>query len=178
MARKQIELYNFDKYQPRMVSPQIDRIEGNADEMVLSADGYEASASDGLPGSLTINANGGLWMDTGPGVTCDVSSRVVTTTDTSVVGDTTFLSFKKSAFRAADIQAIVQAGNTHIMQKLMLIHDNTNVELTTGDSVAVPSSHGMPVVYSAEITDQDVTLKIAGVPANTVVKCMIRYILT
>lgn len=176
MARKQIELYNFDKYQAVIPAPAIDRIEGNADEMVLSADGYEPSASGGRPGSMTINANGGVWIDTGPGVTCDVSSSYTTTTSTTTTGTQTFLTFSRSAFRAANIQAIVQSGNTFTTQHLTVIHNNNDVTLDATSPVTVGTG-GLNIVYTAEITSGDVVLKIAGVPKNTVVKCVIRYML-
>ena len=176
MARKQIELYNFDKYQAHMSAPAIDRIEGNADEMVLSADGYEPSASGGLPGSMTINANGGVWTDTGPGVTCDVSSSYTTVSDTTSTGTETFLTFSRSAFRAANIQAIVQSGATYVLQPLNLIHNKSIVSIQTLDSV-VAGDANLNIVYSADISSGDVNVKIAGVPQNTIVKCVIRYTL-
>lgn len=176
MARKQIELYNFDKYQPVLPAPAIDRIEGNADEMVLSADGYEPSASGGLPGSMTINANGGVWVDTGPGVTCEVSSSYTTTTSTTVSGTQTFLTFSRSAFRAANIQAIVQSGSTYMLQPLTVIHNNSDVTVDTGTCIVAGNSN-LNVVYTGEITSSEVILKIAGVPQNTIVKCVIRYTL-
>lgn len=177
MARKKIELYNFDKYQPVFPNPSIERIEGDADEIVLSADGSESSASGGLAGSLTINANGGVWSDTGPLITCDLSSRMVTSTNTTSTGTETFLVFSRTAFRAAEIQAIVQSGSTYIMQPMNLIHNGTNVTLTLGTETATPPNHGLSVVYTAEMISSDVTLKIAGVPANTIVACVIRYTL-
>lgn len=177
MARKKIELYNFDKYQAHIPDPKIDRIEGNADEMVLSADGYEPSASGGLAGSLTVNANGGVWMDTGPGVTCTVSSRLVTATDTTSTGKETFLTFSKSAFRAADIKAIVQSGSNYILQPIKVIHNGTVVSMTTESETAAPATHGLNIVYTAEISSSDVTLKLAGVPVGTTVTCVIEYTL-
>lgn len=59
--RKRIELYNIDKYQPYFHAPLVDRVEGDADEIILSADGREKSASYNEPGSITINARGGVW---------------------------------------------------------------------------------------------------------------------
>mgnify|MGYP001601213188 CR=1 FL=1 len=177
MARKKIELYNFDKYQAHLPDPTIERIEGNADEMVLSADGYEPSASGGVAGSLTMNANGGVWTDTGPGVTCDVSSRMVTSTDTTSTGKEIFLTFNRAAFRAADIKAIVQSGNTYILQPITVIHNSSIVTLSTGTATAAPGTHGLNITYTAEISSSDVTLKIAGVPTNTIVTCVVRYTL-
>lgn len=177
MARKKIELYNFDKYQPHMPAPSVDRIEGNADEMVLSADGYEPSASGGLAGSMTINANGGVWIDTGPGVTCEHSARIITTTDTTASGKEKFLQFSKAAFRAADIQAIVRSGNKYIKQPIEVIHDGTNVTLLKHTSVSAPQNTGLTITYTAEIISGDVTLSIAGVPVNTTVTSVVKYTL-
>jgi len=177
MARKKIELYNFDKYQAHIPNPKIDRIEGNADEMVLSADGYEPSASGGVAGSLTMNANGGVWVDTGPGVTCSVSSRVVTSTDTTSTGTETFLTFSKSAFRAADIKTIVQSGNSYILQPIKVIHNGSIVTMSTEADISAPTTTGLTISYTAEISSSDVTLKIAGVPTGTTVTCVIEYTL-
>lgn len=60
-SRKRIELYNIDKYQPYFHAPLVDRVEGDAEEIILSADGRERSASYNEPGSMTINAAGGVW---------------------------------------------------------------------------------------------------------------------
>lgn len=60
-SRKRIELYNIDKYQPYFHAPLVDRVEGDAEEIILSADGRERSASYNEPGSITINATGGVW---------------------------------------------------------------------------------------------------------------------
>ena len=176
MARKKIELYNFDKYQPHLPNPSVDRIDGNADEMVLSADGYEQSASGGVAGSLSLNANGGVWTDTGPGVTCDVSSRAVMTTDTTTSGVETFLTFNKSAFRAADVHAIIQSGNVFIKQPMEVIHNGTVAAITT-HAATVAGSNPPTVSYTAEISSGDVILKISGVSPNTTITCVVRYTL-
>ena len=55
MTRRRIELHNYDKYQPYFHAPLVDRIEGDAQEMILSADGNEASASGNTTGAMTIN---------------------------------------------------------------------------------------------------------------------------
>ena len=60
-TRKLIELYNIDKYQPYFHAPLVDRVEGDAQEIILSADGRERSASYNQPGSMTVNAAGGVW---------------------------------------------------------------------------------------------------------------------
>ena len=65
MTRRRIELHNIDKYQPYFHAPMIDRIEGDAEEMILSADGNETSSSGNTVGSLTINSSGGVWNDLG-----------------------------------------------------------------------------------------------------------------
>ena len=177
MSRKKIELYNFEKYQPHLPDPSIDRIEGNADEMVLSADGFEHSASDGVAGSMTINANGGVWIDTGPGVTCDVSSRAVVTTDTTSSGNYTILQYTKSVFRTAQIRAVVQSGNDFILNNIDIIHNDSVINMRADTSLAAPDNTTVQPVYNAVIAGESIKLNISGVAANTVVSCSIRYTL-
>ena len=183
MSRKKIELYNFDKYQPTLLSPNIDRIEGNADEMVLSADGFEQSASGDLPGSLTINANGGVWTDTGPSVSCDVSSRAVMTTDTSSTGRETFLTYTKSSFRLAAIQVITrstppgrdQSGEVYLMQNINVIHNDTTATMSLVNDVAAPDDHTLDVQYYMNVSGNNINLQISGLQINDTVTCNIRY---
>ena len=175
MSRKKIELYNFDKYQPTLLSPNIDRIEGNADEMVLSADGFEQSASGGLPGSLTINANGGVWTDTGPSVSCDVSSRAVMTKDTSSTGRETFLTYTKSSFRLASIQVVTRSGEVYLMQNINVIHNDTAVTMSLVNDVAAPDDHTLDVQYYMHVSGDNINLQISGLQINDTVTCNIRY---
>lgn len=177
MSRKKIELYNFDKYQPHIPDPTIDRIEGNADEMVLSADGFEHSASDGVPGSMTINANGGVWIDTGPGVTCDVSSRAVVTKDTTSSGHYTILQYTKSVFRTAQIRAVVQSGADYILNNIDIIHNDTVVNMRADTPLSAPSNTSVTPTFTAQVAGESIKLNISGVPNNTVVSCSIRYTL-
>ena len=175
MSRKSIELYNFGKYQPYLESPLVDRIEGNADEMVLSADGYEQSASGGIPGSLTINANGGVWTDTGPVVTCDVSSSFTTNTDNDST-TSVFLAFNKNVYRGGTVQVTIETIETgsalYVMRTLDVIHDSTNVACSELAETTTKIDHSLAISIDCDISGDDVQFKITGVPTNTKIKCV------
>ena len=177
MSRKSIELYNFGKYQPYLESPLVDRIEGNADEMVLSADGYEQSASNGLPGSLTINANGGVWTDTGPVVTCDVSSSFTTTANDST--PSVFLTFNKNVYRGGTVQVTIetvdQSAPLFVMRTLDVIHDSSTAACSELAETTTKIENLLAISIDCDIVGDDVQFKITGVPANTKVKCVCKY---
>lgn len=61
-------------------------IEGNADEMIISADGDENSASGGATDSLSLNANGGIFTDDAVDMdsTLNVESTVTMQADATV----------------------------------------------------------------------------------------------
>lgn len=178
MARKSIELYNFDKYQPHMPAPQVERIEGDADEVVLSADGNERSASNGITGSISLNATGGVWKNTGKLITCEDTTSCVVTTDTTLTGSETILTFSRSVFRSATCKLIVQSGSKYMSQQLVVIHDGTNVNVHADNVVPANITDTWNTTYTASfVGDDNVDVNIAGVSQNTIVKCVNHYIL-
>lgn len=65
MSKTLIELYNSDKYQPVLQDGIFDKVQGQANELILSGDGRETSASGNTTGSITLNVSGGMWTDHG-----------------------------------------------------------------------------------------------------------------
>lgn len=174
MARTKIELYNLDKYSPYIPAPVIDRVEGNADEIILSADGYEDSASSGLPGSLTINASGGVWTDTNYMVTCETSHKYTTTTELT---QETFLSFDKQDFRSAIIDITIQKGNNFTTKRLTVIHNNSLVTVHEGTSVSVPETTIWNEQISGNINGNNIDLHVSGLTSNSIISCICKYTL-
>lgn len=185
MTRRTIELYNLDKYDAYLPTPKIDRIEGSADEIILSADGYEESASSGHAGSLTINASGGVWMDSGPRCTCEVSTlRTITLPDPHNSNhavdqheECCFLSFDKTKFRSGQIDMTVQSGTIWTTKRLIVIHNNTSVTTQVGESITVPNNSTHDVSVDTVIVGDNVKLYVSGVPDGTIVSCICKYTL-
>jgi len=171
-----IELYNLDKYSAYIPAPKIDRVEGDADEIILSADGREESASDGLPGSLTIHASGGVWIDTHHGSTCEVSSKFTIPVGSSTAE--TFLSFDKRSFRTALIDVIFQSGNNFTTKKLTVIHNNSAVVVQIDDSVSVPLSTTWNAQITGSVSGNNINLNVSGLADNSIVSCISKYTLT
>lgn len=191
MTRTTIELFNLDKYDAYLPTPKVDRIEGDADEIILSADAYEASGSGGIPGSLTMNASGGIWIDTGAKCTASVSSRKVMSTAPNDIpahsngynhdGDhheeCMFLSFDKNKIRSGVIEMTVQSSNTFTVKTLTVIHNNTYVSITTSAGVTVPSQSNHDFYIDSAIDGNSVKMYISGAPLNSIVSCICKYTL-
>ena len=171
-----IELYNLDKYSPYIPSPKIDKVEGDADEIILSADGREESASDGLPGSLTIHASGGVWIDTHHACTCETSNKFTIPVGSST--PETFLSFDKRDFRSAHIDVIIQSGNNFTTKNITIIHNNSAVVVQIDDSVSVPLSTTWNIQITGSVDGNNINLKVTGLADNSIVSCISKYTLT
>ena len=65
MTKTLIELYNSDKYQPILQDGIFDKVQGQSNELILSGDGRETSASGNTTGSIILNVSGGMWTDHG-----------------------------------------------------------------------------------------------------------------
>ena len=133
MTRRRIELHNYDKYQPYFHAPLVDRIEGDAQEMILSADGNESSTSGNTVSSLTINASGGVWVDLGSVVTIQQSHSV-----DSIAGDGggsgVIFSMPTSGFTHSTLTVIASASDRSFHEQTEVIHTGSNVAIRRGDS--------------------------------------------
>lgn len=78
-------------------------IEGDADEMIISADGSETSASGGEPGSLSLNASGGIFTDAA--VDMDSSLDVAGITSLAATGVLTSVRGTMNVAEAASFDA-------------------------------------------------------------------------
>ena len=173
---KTIELYNLDKYSAYLPSPKVDMIEGDADEIILSADGRETPASDGFPGSLSINASGGVYTDTGSRATCELSYMFTILVNST--GPEEFLSFDKRDYRSAVIDVIIQSGNNFTTKTLTVIHNNSVVTIHESVNVRAPISATWSEEHTGAIIGNNVSLYVDGLASNSIVSCISRYTLT
>jgi len=101
MTRKIIELHNFDKYQPYFHAPLVDRIEGDSEELILSADGRDSSASNNKVSSMTMNVSGGIWKDFNGVVVNELA-----VTGVAIATNTTMFSFNTNTYKAAFVDLV------------------------------------------------------------------------
>ena len=130
MTRKRIELHNYDKYQPYFHAPLIDRIEGDAQEMILSADGNEASASGNTVGAMTINSAGGMWVDLGP--VTRIHTAYSTDTIAASTGQETVFSMDSQLFNHTTLHVMVSAFDRIAHERIEITHFDTDVDMTRG----------------------------------------------
>lgn len=174
MARKTIELYNLDKYDAYIPTPKVDKIEGDADEIILSADAYEESASGGIEGSLTINASGGVWTDTGPMCVCEDSIEVTTgaTDDESTTHE--LLTFPKSKFRNVNVDITINKQNKFTTRRLTIIHNGAVAAVHAHTSVSVPTTNVFNDMYSMILSGTNFILNVTGIPSSSKMSCIVR----
>lgn len=169
--RKRIELHNIDKYQPYLHAPLIDRIEGDAEEMILSADGNEASASVNMIGSLSINASGGVWTKFEHVLKLE---QEIHYTLPDATDPQTILTFDKTQFQALRGTVYVKEPNTvsgheYVVLDISLIHDGSDVTVlsTSGAAIGTLTSNITGAVVGDDInltvTDGVVGAEIKGV---------------
>lgn len=103
MSRKIIEFHNSDKYQPYFHAPLVDRIEGDAEEIILSADGRDTSASGNTVGSLSMNVSGGVWTDYGAFSTQQFGVSGTITTSTA---NNTLFTFDSNTYKACFVELL------------------------------------------------------------------------
>lgn len=168
MTRRRIELHNYDKYQPYFHAPLIDRIEGDSQEIIISADGNETSTSGGTTGSITINASGGMWFDLG-GV---ITSQQAHVTDGITSGSqTTVFTMPTSDFTHTTLTIITSAADRTFHEQTEVIHDGTNVAIRRGDPTNAGSggsSSSNPFSLAASISYNSVTLDYSNFHTSTV----------
>ena len=134
--RKRIELHNYDKYQAYLHAPMVDRIEGDAQEMILSADGVDTSASGGVVGSLTMNASGGVWSDLGDVVQACLPV-VHDYTSTTTPGTETFLTLPAGRKSSTTLNIMYSNQNYTTFQRVIVVFNGTNT------SVDIIEQHGV-----------------------------------
>ena len=166
MTRKRIELHNYDKYQPYFHAPLIDRIEGDAQEMILSADGNEASASGNTTGAMTINSAGGMWVDLGP------VTRIHTAYSTDAIasaGSETVFSMNNQLFNHTTLHLMVSATDRISHERIELTHFGTDVDTTRGAKTT--SGFGGTLNYSITVSNASGEIQVDltnnhGAPVN------------
>ena len=154
--RKRIELHNYDKYQAYFHAPMVDRIEGDAEEMILSADGDHTSASGGVVGSLTMNASGGTWSNLG-----DVSRVWIPIThdytSNTTPGTETFLTLPANRMCSVTLNIMYKHQNYMTNQRVVVVYDGaTNV---TVDTIEQHGSGTFPSGVSIDVTKVSDTLQ-------------------
>lgn len=131
MSRKIIELHNFDKYQPYFHAPLVDRIEGDSEEIVLSADGREHSASGNTVGSLSMNVSGGVWTDY---AVCTTQQFAVSGTASS--NSHTMFSYDSNTYSACFFDLVVTSGSSNYAEQTILTFDGFSVFERTGTNTS------------------------------------------
>jgi len=152
MSRKIIELHNFDKYQPYFHAPLVDRIEGDAEEIILSGDGRDTSASGNTPGSLSMNVSGGVWID----------YLVATTQQFAVSGALTssnaenIFTFNSNTYPACFIDLLVSRGGSRFAEHTVVVTD------PSGTTFERTGTHASQYSYSAVTASGNTTIKLTG----------------
>lgn len=155
MTRSKIELYNTSKYQAVFPSPDIAELGSDeAVEVIISADGTEDSASDGLASSITMNASAGVWYDTGIITSYNTIYHTIVTSDTETIH-----SFNKTKFRTARYNLTVKIANTFAAIDVTIIHDNNSVVVSNTDQISTDSD--LPITFSVAIENNNILLKAA-----------------
>lgn len=155
MSRKIIELHNFDKYQPYFHAPLVDRIEGDAEEIILSGDGRDTSASGNTTGSLSMNVSGGVWIDY-----LDVTTQHFGLSGTLASASTTLFQFDTSAYQSAFVTISYKTGSITTAERLEIACDGTNIEVNPFGAYA-PNSTDKPS-YSGSVSSSTATITING----------------
>ena len=179
--RKRIELHNIDKYQPYLHAPLIDRIEGDAEEMILSADGNEASAGGNTVGSLSINASGGVWtkFENVLKLEQEVSYTLPDATDPQ-----TILTFDKTQFQALHGTVYVKEPNFHTDNVTVLGHEYVTLDISLihdGSDVTVLSTSGAAIGtltsnITGEVVGDDINLTVTDGVSGAEIKGVVTLI--
>jgi hypothetical protein len=159
MNRNKIKLYNTDKYQAVLPAPDIDELTGDAEEVIISADGSEESASDETIGSVTFNASGGIWYDTGGPV-------ISYTTFTAIQGinKTTILQIDKNKVEACSIKVKIKSGSSLAMYELNVIHNLATVNLHTTSTANIGS---LAPAFTSNIIGNYINIECESVPTGS-----------
>lgn len=155
MSRKIIELHNFDKYQPYFHAPLVDRIEGDAEEIILSGDGRDTSASANTSGSLSMNVSGGVWIDY-----LDVTTQHFGVSGTLTSASQTMFQFDTTTYRAAFVNITYNTTSITTAEQLEVSTHGNNIDVNVFGSYQ-PSATGKPG-YSASVSNNAAQVVITG----------------
>lgn len=159
MDRNKIKLYNTDKYQAVLPAPDIDELTGDAEEVIISADGNEQSASDETLGSVTFNASGGIWYDTGGPVI-----SYTTFTNTQAGTKTTILQLDKREVESCCINVKVKEGSNIAMYTLEMVCNMANVNL---HSTSTANLGIVNAAFTSSIQGNYINIDCEGVSTGT-----------
>lgn len=124
MNRNKIRLYNTEKYQAVLPAPEIEELEGDAQEVIISADGREESASGEVISSVTFNASGGVWYDTGAKTNYIVTESVQSSQITRIA------KLPVDVYRSASLTICLEHNNSVRMDNVTMVNDGgTQVEV-------------------------------------------------
>lgn len=149
MSRKIIELHNFDKYQPYFHAPLVDRIEGDSEEIVLSADGREHSASGNTVGSMSINVSGGMWIDHGP-----VTTQQFAVSGTASSNTHAMFSYDSNTYSACFFDLVVTSSSSNYAEQAILTFEGVSNFSRTGTNI---SQYGLSASSSGGVTTVNLT---------------------
>lgn len=143
MTKTLIELYNSDKYQPVLQDAIYDKVQGQSNELILSGDGRETSASGNTTGSITLNVSGGMWTDHGSFNTQQfgVSGSIANNTSNN-----TIFTFNSNIYKACFVDLLFTKSNGDVaVERVTIAVDGAS---TTVDRTAAtqPSYYGWNVV--------------------------------
>lgn len=159
MDRNKIKLYNTDKYQAVLPAPDIDELTGDAEEVIISADGNENSASDETLGSVTFNASGGIWYDTGGPV---ISYTTFTGTQTNT--KTTILQIDKREIESCSINVKVKDGSNIAIYTLQMVCNIASVNL---HSTSTANLGTVNAAFTSSIQGNFINIDCEGVSIGT-----------
>lgn len=149
MSRKIIELHNFDKYQPYFHAPLVDRIEGDAEEIILSGDGRDTSASNNTPGSLSMNVSGGVWIDYNSVTTQQFAVSGVASSNTHAI-----FSYNSNTYSACFFDIVITSGSSNYAERTILTFDGVSTFQRTGTNT---SQYGLTTSTTNGVTTVNLT---------------------
>lgn len=143
-------------------------IEGTADEMIISADGSETSASGSAANSLSLNASGGIFTDDAVDMDSTLNVEGVATfqaqsvhsSGLSVTGAVAMSNSSKKDFEVAMTGSAVEIVDLSGFEsgKIVLKVKDSNGNITTKEILAVNGAH---VEYATISTGTEVAMTIA-----------------
>lgn len=149
MSRKIIELHNFDKYQPYFHAPLVDRIEGDAEEIILSADGRDTSASGNTTGSLSMNVSGGIWTDYAA-----VTTQQFAVSGTASSNSHAMFSYNSNTYAACFFDIVITSGSSNFAEQTILAFDGLSTFKRTGTNI---SQYGFTTSTTNGVTTVNLT---------------------